>query len=385
MDVPYTKEQIREATLDLIARNGLKSCYIRPVVYRGAGPMGLYPLDCPVDVFIAVWEWGAYLGEEGKQQRRPRARSSRWRKIGQDALIPLAKANGQYLNSVLAKIEADKAGYEEGILLDQRGFVCEGTGENLFIVKDGEIATPGFNSSILGGINRLSAITIARDLGYEVVERDVARGELYIADEIFMTGTAAELTPIREIDDQRDRHRRARPGHARRPGGLRGRAARPLGPLRRLAGRRAPAGARSVTRIAIYDTHPARRDAGPGHVAVRGGEGARRARARRPRHPVHRGRLPGVEPEGGRAVRAARARGPARRRVRVRDDAAARHAAPRTTRRCASLAGVVRPGLHARRQDLEPAPGEGRQGRPRREPGDDRRVGRVPGRRRASA
>ena len=153
MDVPFSKEQIREATLDLIARNGMKSCYIRPVVYRGAGPMGLYPLDCPVDVFIAVWEWGSYLGEEGKQNGI-RANVVSWRKIGQDALIPLAKANGQYLNSVLAKIESEKAGYEEGILLDQRGFVCEGTGENLFIVKDGKIATPGFNSSILGGINR---------------------------------------------------------------------------------------------------------------------------------------------------------------------------------------------------------------------------------------
>jgi branched-chain amino acid aminotransferase len=201
MDVPFTKEQIREATLDLIARNGLKSCYIRPVVYRGAGPMGLYPLDCPVDVFIAVWEWGAYLGEEGKQ-RGVTGTVVSWRKIGQDALIPLAKANGQYLNSVLAKIQAEKAGYEEGIMLDQRGFVCEGTGENLFVIKDGVIATPGFNSSILGGINRLSAIQIARDLGYQVVERDVARGELYVADEVFMTGTAAELTPLREIDDQ---------------------------------------------------------------------------------------------------------------------------------------------------------------------------------------
>jgi branched-chain amino acid aminotransferase len=201
MDIPYSKEQIREATLDLITRNGFKECYIRPVVYRGAGPMGLYPLDCPVDVFIAVWEWATYLGEEGKR-RGVRAKVVSWRKIGPDALIPLAKANGQYLNSVLAKVEADKAGYEEGILLDQRGFVCEGTGENLFIIKDGVIATPGFNSSILGGINRLSAIQIARDLGYEVVERDVARGELYVADEIFMTGTAAELTPIREIDDQ---------------------------------------------------------------------------------------------------------------------------------------------------------------------------------------
>ena len=201
MDIPYSKEEIRAATHEVIARSGLKSCYIRPVVYRGAGPMGLYPLDCPVDVFIAVWEWGSYLGDEGKQNGI-RATVVSWRKIGQDALIPLAKANGQYLNSVLAKIEADKAGYEEGILLDQRGFVCEGTGENLFIIKDGVIATPGFNSSILGGINRVTAIEIARDLGYEVVERDVARGELYLADEIFMTGTAAELTPLREIDDQ---------------------------------------------------------------------------------------------------------------------------------------------------------------------------------------
>ena len=201
MDVPFTKEQIREATLETITRNGLKSCYIRPVVYRGAGPMGLYPLDCPVDVFIAVWEWGTYLGEEGKQ-RGVRGKVSSWRRIGPDSLIPLAKANGQYLNSVLAKIEADKGGYEEGILLDQRGMVCEGTGENLFLIKDGVIATPGFSSSILGGISRGSAITIARDLGYEVVERDITRGEMYVADEIFMTGTAAELTPLREIDDQ---------------------------------------------------------------------------------------------------------------------------------------------------------------------------------------
>jgi branched-chain amino acid aminotransferase len=152
-------------------------------------------------VFIAVWEWGTYLGEEGKQ-RGVRACVTSWRKIGQDSLIPLAKANGQYLNSVLAKIESDKRGYEEGLLLDQRGFVCEGTGENLFVIKDGVIATPGLQASILGGINRLSAITVARDLGYDVVERDIARGELYVADEIFMTGTAAELTPIREVDDQ---------------------------------------------------------------------------------------------------------------------------------------------------------------------------------------
>jgi branched-chain amino acid aminotransferase len=201
MDVPFSKEQIREATLELIARNGLKACYIRPVVYRGAGPMGLYPLDCPVDVFIAVWEWGSYLGEEGKQ-RGVRGKVSSWRKIGQDALIPLAKANGQYLNSVLAKIESKHAGYDEAILLDHRSNVCEGTGENIFVVKDGTLSTPGHSASILDGINRKSVIEIARDLGFDVVERDVARSELILADEVFLTGTAAELTPVREIDDR---------------------------------------------------------------------------------------------------------------------------------------------------------------------------------------
>jgi branched-chain amino acid aminotransferase len=163
--------------------------------------MGLYPLDCPVEVMIAVWAWGAYLGEEGKISG-VRAKVSSWRRIPSDALIPTAKAGGQYLNSVLAKIEADKAGYEEGILLDSRGYVCEGTGENLFLVKAGTVYTPGFANDILEGINRAAAIEIMRDQGYEVIERDIARGELYRADEIFMTGTAAELTPIREIDNQ---------------------------------------------------------------------------------------------------------------------------------------------------------------------------------------
>ena len=200
MEIPFTKDEIRRATHETIHRNGFKSCYIRPLVFRGAGPMGLFPLNSPVEVAIAVWEWGAYLGEEGKQ-RGVRGKVSSWRRISADSLIPAAKACGQYLNSVLAKIEADKAGYDEGILLDQNGYVCEGTGENLFIVKDGKIATPGFANAILGGINRDSAMTIARDLGYEVVERNIARGELYLADEIFMTGTAAELTPLREVDD----------------------------------------------------------------------------------------------------------------------------------------------------------------------------------------
>ena len=253
MEIPFSKEEIRAATHETITRNGLKSCYIRPLVFRGAGPMGLFPLDCPVEVSIAVWEWGAYLGDEGKQNGI-RGKVSCWRRISPDSLIPAAKATGQYLNSVLAKIEADKAGYEEGILLDQRGMVCEGTGENLFVVKDGTIATPGFTSSILGGINRLSAIEIARDLGYEVVERDIARGELYLADEIFMTGTAAELTPLRELDDQPVGEGRPGPGHARDPERVRGRAARPRGALRPLAGRGARAGTRTVSRIQIYDT-----------------------------------------------------------------------------------------------------------------------------------
>jgi branched-chain amino acid aminotransferase len=201
MDIPYSREEIRAATHETIRRNNLKSCYIRPLVFRGAGPMGLYPLDCPVEVMIAVWQWGAYLGDEAKEHG-VRARVSSWRRLSHDALIPAAKASGQYLNSVLAKIEADKAGYEEGILLDQSGNVCEGTGENIFVVKDGAIATPPFTSAILGGINRASVIQIARDLGFEVVEREIARGELYLADEIFMTGTAAELTPVREVDDR---------------------------------------------------------------------------------------------------------------------------------------------------------------------------------------
>jgi branched-chain amino acid aminotransferase len=200
MPVPYTREQLREATHALIARNNLRSCYIRPLVFRGYGQMGLFPLDAPVDVTIAVWEWGAYLGEEGKR-KGIRAKVSSWQRISPASLIPAAKACGQYLNSVLAKIETHKAGYEEAILLDHLGHVCEGSGENIFVVRDGAIATPPVTASILGGISRDAAVQIARDLGYELVERDIARAELYLADEVFMTGTAAELVPVREIDD----------------------------------------------------------------------------------------------------------------------------------------------------------------------------------------
>jgi branched-chain amino acid aminotransferase len=200
MPLPFGLEALRTATHELIGRNALRSCYIRPLAYRGYGQMGLNPLEAPVDIAIAVWEWGAYLGEEGKRSGI-RAKVSSWRRISPESLIPSAKASGQYLNSVLAKIESQKAGYEEAILLDDHGRVCEGSGENIFVVWEGRIITPPPAASILDGITRKSVLQIARDLGVEVIERDIARAELYLADEVFMTGTAAELVPVREIDD----------------------------------------------------------------------------------------------------------------------------------------------------------------------------------------
>jgi branched-chain amino acid aminotransferase len=200
MPIPYTVEELRSATHELIVANELRECYIRPVAFRGYGEMGLFPLDCPVDVAIAVWPWGAYLGEEGKRAG-VRAKVASWRRIPHDSLIPHSKACGQYLNSVLAKIEASKAGYQEAILLDSRGFVCEGSGENVYAIRDGAIVTPPHTAGILDGISRKSIFQIAADLGYDVVERDLARAELYLADEVFLSGTAAELVPVREIDD----------------------------------------------------------------------------------------------------------------------------------------------------------------------------------------
>jgi branched-chain amino acid aminotransferase len=200
MPVPYTLEELRAATHELIAANELRECYVRPIVFRGYGQMGLYPLDCSVDVVIASWKWASYLGEEGKRAG-VRAKVASWRRIPHESLIPHAKASGQYLNSVLAKIEASKSGYQEAILLDAQGFVSEGTGENIFVVKDGVILTPPQTAGILDGISRKSVIQVARDLDYELVERNLARAELYLADEVFLTGTAAELVPVREIDD----------------------------------------------------------------------------------------------------------------------------------------------------------------------------------------
>ena len=200
LELPYSYEALREATHELIRRNGLRSCYIRPLAWRGYGEMGLHASSAPIEVMIAVWPWGAYLGEEGKRSGI-RAKVSSWRALSSESLIPHAKASGQYLNSVLAKEESMRAGYDEAILLDELGCVSEGSGENIFLIRDDVICTPGHTSAILDGITRASVIQIARDLGYAVEERAIARAELYLADEVFLTGTAAELVPVREIDD----------------------------------------------------------------------------------------------------------------------------------------------------------------------------------------
>jgi branched-chain amino acid aminotransferase len=201
MEIPYTLEELVETTKELIRKNELESCYIRPIAFRGYGEMGLFPLKCPVDVAIAAWTWGAYLGEEGIKNGI-RVKISSFRRIDPNTLPPAAKATGQYINSILAKVEAVTDGYDEAILLDTRGVVSEGSGENIFIVKDGKLITPATSASILEGITRHSILTLAHEMGIEVVERDIVRSDLYWADEAFFTGTAAEVVPIREVDNR---------------------------------------------------------------------------------------------------------------------------------------------------------------------------------------
>ncbi|MFB6077191.1 MAG: branched-chain amino acid transaminase [Candidatus Nanohaloarchaea archaeon] len=200
IDIPYDQDKIREAVLDLIRANGLDACYIRPIVFHGYGEMGVDPGGNPVRVAIAVWPWGAYLGEEALSNGVDVMTSS-WRKYRGDMIPASAKTTGAYVNSMLATTEADEQGYREAILLDAGGNVAEGPGENVFLVRDGTLVTPGPASSILEGVTRDSVMRIARDHGREVVERPVSRGELYTADELFFTGTAAEVTPIRSVDD----------------------------------------------------------------------------------------------------------------------------------------------------------------------------------------
>jgi branched-chain amino acid aminotransferase len=202
IEVPFTREAVKEACALVIRDNKLKEAYLRPIVYLGYGALGLGSLDAPVRTVVAAYEWGAYLGEEGLR-RGIRAKVSSYRRGMIDSIASKGKICGQYTNSILAKREANKAGYSEAIMLDHNGHVAEATGENVFMVKRGAVWTPPTSSSILAGITRDSIIRIARDLGFDVVERTFTRDELWCADEVFMTGTAAEVTPVREIDDRK--------------------------------------------------------------------------------------------------------------------------------------------------------------------------------------
>jgi branched-chain amino acid aminotransferase len=201
MDIPFSREAIADAIKDTIRANGLNACYVRPVAMRGYGEMGVNPLNAPVNVFVAVWPWGAYLGEDALE-RGVRIKIASWRRNSQNSLPAAAKATGQYINSVLAKVESLKAGYDEAIMLNEAGFITDGSGENVFVVRDDVLTTPPTQAGCLDGITRASVITIARDLGYEVREDNLVRTDLYNADEVFFTGTAAEITPIREVDDR---------------------------------------------------------------------------------------------------------------------------------------------------------------------------------------
>ncbi|OGW14050.1 MAG: branched chain amino acid aminotransferase [Nitrospirae bacterium RIFCSPLOW2_12_42_9] len=200
IDMPYSREEIREAIKETVTANRLEACYIRPIVYIGYGSMGLYVEDNPVNVAIAAWSWGSYLGDEGLE-RGIRVKISSFTRHHVNISMTRAKVPGYYVNSVLAKKEVKAAGYDEAVLLDPDGYIAEGSGENIFIIRKGRIKTTPL-TSILEGITRESIIQIARDKGISVIEERFTRDDLYIADEAFLTGTAAELTPIREVDNR---------------------------------------------------------------------------------------------------------------------------------------------------------------------------------------
>jgi branched-chain amino acid aminotransferase len=201
LPMPYTQQQIVDACLETVRVNKLQECYLRPLAFIGAGAMGLGAMDNPTHVSIIAWKWGAYLGDEGLN-RGIRAKVSSFSRPSINAVMAKGKVVGHYVNSILAKREVIKAGYQEAIMLDGQGYVSEASGENIFVVKKGKIYTPPLGSAILGGITRDSVISICAELGYHVVERTVTRDELYVADEVFMCGTAAEVTPVREIDER---------------------------------------------------------------------------------------------------------------------------------------------------------------------------------------
>jgi branched-chain amino acid aminotransferase len=199
MELPYTQEQINEACKTVVRENGLTSAYLRPLVWRGYGEVGVFPLKNPVEVMVAAVEWGAYLGAEALENGVD-VQVSSWNRVAPNTLPAMAKAGGNYLSSQLIVMEAVRHGYAEGIALDTNGMLSEGSGENVFVIRDGVIFTPPTTAAILPGITRDSVMTLARNLGYEVREQNLPREALYVADEIFFTGTAAEISPIRSVD-----------------------------------------------------------------------------------------------------------------------------------------------------------------------------------------
>jgi branched-chain amino acid aminotransferase len=201
MDLPYSVEELRRATHELVAANGLPSCYIRPVAFYGYGELGVATTGNPVDVVIISFPWGAYLGEEGQRTGITTMVSS-WERVGPNVIPHVAKATGIYLNSMLATTEARRAGYDEAIMLSRDGYVADGPGENIFVVKNGKLLTPPLSMSILPGITRDTIIQLAQVLGYPVEETLIIRTDLYLADEVFMVGTATEVAPIRAVDDR---------------------------------------------------------------------------------------------------------------------------------------------------------------------------------------
>jgi branched-chain amino acid aminotransferase len=200
MQIPFSLDELKGACNELIAANGLPECYVRPIAFYGFGELGVAARDNPVETVIMSWPWGAYLGEEGLRAGIT-AKVSSWQRISANIIPHVSKATGVYINSMLAVTEANRAGYDEAILLTPEGTVADGSGENIFVVKDGVLYTPDLATGILPGITRNSIIQIAQDLGYTVVEKSVIRSDLYLADEVFMCGTAAEVTPLRAVDD----------------------------------------------------------------------------------------------------------------------------------------------------------------------------------------
>lgn len=199
MEPPISMEAFKQACIDVVAANGFEDCYLRPVVYRGLHSLGVDPSKCPVDIVIAAWHWGKYLGDEAIQSGVD-VRVSSWNRMAPNTFPAMAKSTANYMNSILIRTEASADGYKEGIALDVHGYVSEGSGENVFLVRDGKLMTPPLASSILPGITRDTIMAISRDLGYTVTEALIPREALYIADEVFFTGTAAEVTPVRTID-----------------------------------------------------------------------------------------------------------------------------------------------------------------------------------------